>query len=41
MLNAAIVMSLIIGWALGFVTYFGVRTGYHLLKTILEEENTK
>lgn len=37
MLSAAIIMSLIIGWVLGFVTYFGVRTGYHLLKEVLEE----
>ena len=37
MLGTAIALSLLIGWLLGFVTYFGVRTGYQLLKAELEE----
>lgn len=38
MLNAAITISLIIGWFLGFVTYFSFKTGYKLLMEVLEEE---
>ncbi|MFL2134180.1 hypothetical protein [Desemzia sp. FAM 24101] len=37
MLSAAIIISLIIGWVLGFITYFAVRTGYKLLIEVLEE----
>lgn len=38
MLAEAIVISLIIGWFLGFITYFGFKTGYKLLMEVLEEE---
>lgn len=40
MLGKAIAISLVIGWVLGFVTFFGVRSGYKLLLEVLEE-NTK
>lgn len=38
MLGKAIVLSLLIGWFLGFVTYFGLKTGYKLLMEVLEKE---
>lgn len=38
MLNAAITISLIIGWFLGFISYFGFKTGYKLLIEVLNEE---
>lgn len=37
MLGITITISLIVGWILGFVTYFGVKVGYQLLKAELEE----
>lgn len=40
MLGTAIVSSLVIGWFLGFVTYFGVRTGYKEWMKVLEEEKS-
>ncbi|WP_285439364.1 hypothetical protein [Carnobacterium sp. ISL-102] len=38
MLNTAIAASLIIGWFLGFVSYYGFKTGYKLLMEVLLEE---
>lgn len=40
MLGTAILLSLLIGWFWGFVTYFGVRTGYKVLIEVLEEEKS-
>ncbi|WP_158305241.1 hypothetical protein [Carnobacterium sp. 17-4] len=37
-MNAAIIMSLIVGWFLGFVTHFSVRTAYKELIKVLEDE---
>ena len=33
-MSAAITMSLIVGWFLGFVTYYGFRVGY---KAVMQE----
>lgn len=41
MLGTAITISLIIGWVLGFATFFGVRAGYQLLKAELEEDKAQ
>lgn len=38
MLSAAITISLIIGWILGLLSYFGFRIGYKMLVEVLEEE---
>lgn len=40
MLSAAITISLAIGWLIGFVTYFGIKTGYKLLIEVLDEKNS-
>ncbi|MFL2120947.1 hypothetical protein [Marinilactibacillus psychrotolerans] len=40
MVSKAIIISLAIGWLIGFVTYFGVKTGYKLLGEVLEEKNS-
>lgn len=37
MLNAAITISLVIGFILGFIAYHATRVGYKLLKAELEE----
>ncbi|MFL2078737.1 hypothetical protein [Marinilactibacillus psychrotolerans] len=40
MISKAIIISLIIGWTIGFTTYFGIKTGYKLLVEVLEEKNS-
>ena len=40
MVSAAIIISLIIGWILGFVTYFATRTGYKELMKVIDETET-
>lgn len=38
MLSIAITISLVIGWILGLLSYFGFRIGYKMLVEVLEEE---
>lgn len=38
MVGTAITLSLLIGWLLGFVSYYAVRVGYKALIEVLEEE---
>lgn len=40
MLSIAITISLVIGWILGLLSYFGFRIGYKMLVEILEEEKS-
>lgn len=40
MLNAAITISLVIGFILGFIAYHATRVGYKLLLEVLEEEKS-
>lgn len=41
MLNVAITISLIIGFILGFVSYWACRVGYKALLEVLEEKKQK
>lgn len=37
-MDVAITVSLFIGWILGFLSYWAVRTGIHALREVVNEE---